>query len=379
MNGLPVIANLRNGLWYAPPHVFSTTCYFKSTDGHTSQWKFSSSRINLHVAQLAAQKDGCVIVDSTRRGKKFPDALYATLPIWMAVLNSLLFPAHDLVDLFHSPPWMPSSIRDQILQRLPSLLASISAFQKEVICKELSDKLAYPLRPLWVVPDKDGVLEWFGDISESFLEKIDGKCDGQGVLNTETNRRYVPMVLLSCSRDVDPKHQEDHCNWEYIKGAGDDEENWSRGLNPTLFWAHVEELLSPNIDAKGTEEVVDRLVTRDCNRIDGNPNSSIEVEDMNFSMCAIRSIISREESAPVNAGIRKDRKYILLHSAEINEDEREMIDLLTNMHSKFIAIEMKTGKRENAKNYWKEIVFPKCMSFVLNQEKATCFSELVAR
>lgn len=33
---LPLIANLRGGLWYAPR--FDDTCYFKSTDGHVGQW-----------------------------------------------------------------------------------------------------------------------------------------------------------------------------------------------------------------------------------------------------------------------------------------------------------------------------------------------------
>ena len=188
---------------------------------------------------MAAEKDGCVIVDSTRRGKSFPDALYATLPIWMAVLNCLLFPTYDSSDLFHSPPWMPSSTRDQILQLLPSLVASVSAFQRDTIRSNLSKKLIYPLRPIWVVPDRDGVLEWSGDISESLLERAEGNFSRQGVTNTETNDRYIPIVLLSCSKDIDPQDQNDHCNWEYIKGAGDDEENWSKGLTPKLFWAHV--------------------------------------------------------------------------------------------------------------------------------------------
>lgn len=48
---LPVIANLRCGLWYAPH--FDGTCYFKSTDGHNGNWSFSVTRLNLHVASLA--------------------------------------------------------------------------------------------------------------------------------------------------------------------------------------------------------------------------------------------------------------------------------------------------------------------------------------
>lgn len=48
---MPLLANLRCGLWYAPK--FDGTCYFKSTDGHNGNWSFSTIRLNLHVANLA--------------------------------------------------------------------------------------------------------------------------------------------------------------------------------------------------------------------------------------------------------------------------------------------------------------------------------------
>lgn len=48
---LPLVANLRCGLWYSPN--FHTNCYFKSTDGHTNNLSFSTARLNLHVALLA--------------------------------------------------------------------------------------------------------------------------------------------------------------------------------------------------------------------------------------------------------------------------------------------------------------------------------------
>ena len=50
---LPLVANLRCGLWYAPPRAFAATCYFKSTDGHAGNWSFSTARLNLHLALLA--------------------------------------------------------------------------------------------------------------------------------------------------------------------------------------------------------------------------------------------------------------------------------------------------------------------------------------
>lgn len=67
--GLPVLGNLRNGLWYVPPSFLSGKCYFKSTDGHDGQWTMSTTRLNLNVAEIAAECGGCIVVDSTRSGK----------------------------------------------------------------------------------------------------------------------------------------------------------------------------------------------------------------------------------------------------------------------------------------------------------------------
>lgn len=50
---LPLLANLRCGRWYSPR--FYGSCYFKSTDGHTNNWDFNTSRLNLHVAHLAGK------------------------------------------------------------------------------------------------------------------------------------------------------------------------------------------------------------------------------------------------------------------------------------------------------------------------------------
>jgi tRNA A64-2'-O-ribosylphosphate transferase len=73
---LPVFAHRRNGCWYAPD---DRTCYFKSTDGHMGQWKFSTTRLNLEIGKVAASGKHVVIVDSTRRGKRFPDSFNATV------------------------------------------------------------------------------------------------------------------------------------------------------------------------------------------------------------------------------------------------------------------------------------------------------------
>ncbi len=54
----PCLANLRNGLWYAPS--FDGTCYFKSADGHVGQWAFAPTRLNLQVAAIAERAGGAL-------------------------------------------------------------------------------------------------------------------------------------------------------------------------------------------------------------------------------------------------------------------------------------------------------------------------------
>lgn len=68
--GRPLIANERCGSWYIDPTQKCGSAYFKSTDGHTGVWKFSLRRLNLHLLEVIGKNDGCIIVDSTRRGKR---------------------------------------------------------------------------------------------------------------------------------------------------------------------------------------------------------------------------------------------------------------------------------------------------------------------
>jgi tRNA A64-2'-O-ribosylphosphate transferase len=56
----PLIANERCGSWYIPPDEKSGSAYFKSTDGHTGVWKFSSRRLNLHLLDVIGKNDGFV-------------------------------------------------------------------------------------------------------------------------------------------------------------------------------------------------------------------------------------------------------------------------------------------------------------------------------
>ena len=55
---LPVIANERCGSWYVRPELKAESAYFKSTDGHQGEWRFSLRRLNLQVLDVIGERGG---------------------------------------------------------------------------------------------------------------------------------------------------------------------------------------------------------------------------------------------------------------------------------------------------------------------------------
>ena len=123
---LPVIPNERAGLWYTRPGLNSCnqSVYFKSTDGHFGVWNFSLKRLNLHILPTIAENGGCLIIDTTKRGKRFPDSLGKTVPIWCSVLNAAVYGIST--HILHSTNLVMSDReRDQINELIPSFLEKL--------------------------------------------------------------------------------------------------------------------------------------------------------------------------------------------------------------------------------------------------------------
>ena len=62
---LPLIANERCGNWYIPTDKKIGSAYFKSTDGHQGQWKFSLRRLNLQVLDIVTKHNGYDLCNQT--------------------------------------------------------------------------------------------------------------------------------------------------------------------------------------------------------------------------------------------------------------------------------------------------------------------------
>src|SRR5712672_3278511 len=130
-------------LYHMQAHPSAHAAYFKSTDGHHGNWFFNLPRPNIHLLSVTASHGGYVVmtsllflcikkrtkkkpsknvslcvfcssrlilVDSTRAGKRIPDALSKTVPIWCAVINrAILLRGGCFVDRFEVPLPSPSS------------------------------------------------------------------------------------------------------------------------------------------------------------------------------------------------------------------------------------------------------------------------------
>ena len=231
---LPLIANERCGSWYIPSEKKAGSAYFKSTDGHAGQWGFSLRRLNLQILEIIGQQGGCVIVDSTRRGKAMPDALSKTVPIWCALINRALF-AEQLH--FHhlqlSGSGLPASEIAQIESRLDKFL---KAFQDLSLDRAaLRQKLGRPIR-----------LEWIVGHSTKLLQAAVPDSEKEDLL-------YHSVILCSASRRVKGAEMSEG---GYIQGAGDDSEGWSQGLTPQMFWTHKDKLF------KASEEELPELIQK---------------------------------------------------------------------------------------------------------------------
>ena len=241
----PVCGNKRCGAWYTGYSTENDTCYFKSTDGHVNQWSFSMARLNLHVAMYAIDHGGCIVVDATRRGKKFPDSLSKTVPIWAAVVTTcvLLYQMDhclplmdDSEDFLCLPKWIPEQEQMEIEKRIDLWATQLYDSGVEGISR-LATVMRKPLRCCWVHAT-DGAL-------------------------VDVHRDFPTLVLVSASLVGSRERKmlsvgNEQVIFEYIPGAGDDEESWARGLTPSMMWDHYEDILQ----SEDSLQYISALVSR---------------------------------------------------------------------------------------------------------------------
>lgn len=142
------------------------------------------------------------------------------MPIWIAVLNRLIFPdfttAHELL----TPEDVVSrSEHSQIAARIPGFVQDIEQLGLDVA--GLKATLGYPMFPVWLRPGDD------------ILGVLPANCE------------VHPVVL--CTASSCPTILNHHSSG-YVQGAADDHEAWAYGLTPPIFWTNKRRLLDASED-----------------------------------------------------------------------------------------------------------------------------------
>mgnify|MGYP002713641075 FL=1 len=287
---------MRCGAWYTPPDRVAATSYFKSTDGHMHQWDFSLKRANLHlvdILQPPASSDGersaltgCILVDSTRRGKRYPDALAKTVPIWCAVLNRASAaryhtPTAD-IPLAVPAEAVSDSERAQIEARLAHWTEAFLASDYTV------PRLEKPLCPLFAHPGA--------------VPPIPPACAEQ-----------VHHVVLASVSSVD--EIAGAYGATYVQGAGDDHESWALGLTPDVFWRNRSRLLDPHLERTDREALVRTLVAQRVSETHGKIPWLPQDSDDVIRIGATRLVAAQRPVDHVFGPEERNAYALLVHSS----------------------------------------------------------------
>lgn len=242
----PIIPNDRCGRWYINSTIYKglTPSYFKSTDGHTNNWSFSTRRLNLHLLKTIATYKGLIIIDSTRRGKKIPDSLSKTIPIWISIINKFIDVDKSFHDTLVTPVETVSRYEhDRILDLMPDFYSNLEKFKDLIMDKINESKIDKVLKPFWIYPHC------------TMLPTFTGTED------------YIPIILISVSEMF--QDGENKCNgYTYVQGAGDDHELWSPGLTPELFWANIDDFDDVfNMNDLQVDELIDSMVLKEKEKV----------------------------------------------------------------------------------------------------------------
>lgn len=135
--------------------------------------------------------------------------------------------SHDWDCSLHLPLWVPKTEKAAIEERLEEWSKQLEASGADIAF--LASCLKKPLRPLWI--SQKSVI-WLNEVPD------------------HDSWDFTPIILVSASAsDGTFQHRTtSEFSWNYIAGAGDDEESWARGLSPCHFWNHVYDLISSGPD-----------------------------------------------------------------------------------------------------------------------------------
>jgi tRNA A64-2'-O-ribosylphosphate transferase len=345
-----IIANERCGSWYVPNP--NAACYFKSTDGHSGVWNMSLKRLNMNVLQLVA-KHGTVLIVDASASKILPDSLSRTIPIWCAVFNRIVQKyrtqnqqqQHTVMNWWDESLYTPESCvsreeHARIEQILDDRVEALYESQAIVDIPGFLEIFCKPLRPYWIAASK----------FQSIIQQNSGnnqKEEQQQQLQLQHDKYYNILCINASDASSWESTMKMDKTFVYTPGAGDDEESWSRGLTPRLFWDHVHSILDTNTDTLSTEQVIDDInrnhQTDDCNaksrQRDDSTTSPSLFDTLGNTMI---SIGSRRAGRPPECW---DQFDAILNVSDVEYENM----MMTNQDEKFyLQLPVKEGKRDKS-------------------------------
>jgi len=150
------------------------------------------------------------------------------------------------------PNWIPLSEKSQIEKRLPYFVKSL--LESNAPLNDILFHLQKPLRPVWVSPQTkkwkvvDASQLTFYPIVCLSASRVNtkGKNDDEGRTKEEDNTEAE--VENECEGSLSRSSSQRSRDYIYVQGAADDQESWSLGLTPEMFWKNVKRILCASKD-----------------------------------------------------------------------------------------------------------------------------------
>lgn len=157
----------------------------------------------------------------------------------------------------HLPLWVPQTEKASIEERLDEWTEQLKESGADIAT--LAECLKKPLRPLWI---SQKTVIWLNEVPH------------------HDSWDFTPIILVSASSSmgVSQHRTTSEFSWNYIPGAGDDEESWARGLSPGLFWNHVYDLINsgPGVCNQKVADIVEK--SRVCRAYRGESAAQVRVK-----------------------------------------------------------------------------------------------------
>lgn len=196
-----------------------------------------------------------------------PDALSKTVPIWIVVINRLIFPNSETGHWLLTPEDVVSASENaQINDRIDDFVRNARSLSLDI--PELRSRVKRPLRPVWITPDTD-------------IETVQISHDGT----------HWPVVLCTASSRASNGNEQDP---DYVQGAADDHESWAHGMDVGTLWRNEKDLLSARED--DLPALINELLAQRLNHIADRtrtlirPTNSIFIADNDAALAECEDI-----------------------------------------------------------------------------------------